>query len=539
MDKKTNQVYVGITLGILLVLAIAGVVMYFTYVEDKETSVNLKAYYIDENGNLVPLQGGDEGVTYSIVTESGGDPLIRSSIILLAAIQAGSGENQANVHISEITAQNSPGVNVYQPAIEGVYTLPMTLNPGQLDETYSSTIDITQVELGDVSFTLRIQGYYLDARGQQQILDVTSEPYTISILPEYNTKFRTNDLGYGSNSEVAYDSSCSGTMVRYETLGGISGVSCTSYLDTIIIDSPALPCSKSNCKFGIRGADYYVLWDSIPNCDGKKYTLGGSLVSTEPLFGFLTDYIGKEVSCGGVSCICGDWIWVDDACNAGGCVNQMHQIGTRVCIPGGCLSESGSRCVTDASCVSGGETCSDGIMNQDEICIDIGGVCGGYEAGTELSCSDGRDNDCDTLVDDADSDCQSLLTVIFRTNVIGEDYFDDWDKWIALDWDDSQGGYILSTLIGYGSRTKTSSGTSSVCTVTQQCPSTENCIIGYTPSGLKVIDYGSSTKVSVCVNPSDNRVQAFYEKGDFDASDAELSTSPVEPYTSNGQEVTS
>ena len=52
--------------------------------------------------------------------------------------------------------------------------------------------------------------------------------------------------------------------------------------------------------------------------------------------------------------------------------------------------------------------CNDGIQNQDEICIDVGGVCNSqypYESGYEESCQDGRDNDCDGLRDLEDSDC--------------------------------------------------------------------------------------------------------------------------------------
>jgi hypothetical protein len=52
------------------------------------------------------------------------------------------------------------------------------------------------------------------------------------------------------------------------------------------------------------------------------------------------------------------------------------------------------------------ETCSDTHWNQDEVCKDVGGVCGGFESGTELTCDDGIDNDCDGDVDTADvADC--------------------------------------------------------------------------------------------------------------------------------------
>ena len=51
------------------------------------------------------------------------------------------------------------------------------------------------------------------------------------------------------------------------------------------------------------------------------------------------------------------------------------------------------------------ETCSDEIQNQDETCADVGGVCGGFESGAELSCVDGKDNDCDGNTDSTDGDC--------------------------------------------------------------------------------------------------------------------------------------
>ncbi len=51
-------------------------------------------------------------------------------------------------------------------------------------------------------------------------------------------------------------------------------------------------------------------------------------------------------------------------------------------------------------------TCSDGAHNQDEVCADIGGVCGYYES-SEDSCQDGKDNDCDGSIDTEDNNCNS------------------------------------------------------------------------------------------------------------------------------------
>ena len=52
-------------------------------------------------------------------------------------------------------------------------------------------------------------------------------------------------------------------------------------------------------------------------------------------------------------------------------------------------------------------SCTDGVHNQDETCIDVGGICGAYWF-TELSvrCNDGLDNDCDGLIDALDDDCE-------------------------------------------------------------------------------------------------------------------------------------
>ncbi len=54
---------------------------------------------------------------------------------------------------------------------------------------------------------------------------------------------------------------------------------------------------------------------------------------------------------------------------------------------------------------STGATCHDGQKNQNELCIDIGGLCGFFEYGTEITCSDGKDNDCDGFLDTSDQDC--------------------------------------------------------------------------------------------------------------------------------------
>eukprot|EP00123_Amoebidium_parasiticum_P007441 comp18125_c1_seq1/m.18826 comp18125_c1_seq1/g.18826 ORF comp18125_c1_seq1/g.18826 comp18125_c1_seq1/m.18826 type:complete len:149 (-) comp18125_c1_seq1:17-463(-) len=51
--------------------------------------------------------------------------------------------------------------------------------------------------------------------------------------------------------------------------------------------------------------------------------------------------------------------------------------------------------------------CDDGEQNQDELCADVGGVCGGFAPGKETDCNDGKDNDCDGFVDGNDQDFQA------------------------------------------------------------------------------------------------------------------------------------
>jgi len=119
--------------------------------------------------------------------------------------------------------------------------------------------------------------------------------------------------------------------------------------------------------------------------------------------------------------------------------------------------------------------------------------------------------------------------VIFRTNVDGGNhYLDREGAWIAIDWDND------NNLEGYGHRGRSSwSGTR--CNIENACDgSSVPCIIVNTPTNDKVVDYGNSLRVIVCDEL--NHKQVNYELGDSDASGAELSSLPTEPYASNNQE---
>jgi hypothetical protein len=70
-------------------------------------------------------------------------------------------------------------------------------------------------------------------------------------------------------------------------------------------------------------------------------------------------------------------------------------------------------------------TCNDEIQNQNEVCIDVGGICGNEESSEEI-CNDELDNDCDGQIDSLDSDCinnqeecSSTSTQICSTGLLG------------------------------------------------------------------------------------------------------------------------
>lgn len=59
------------------------------------------------------------------------------------------------------------------------------------------------------------------------------------------------------------------------------------------------------------------------------------------------------------------------------------------------------------------ETCSDGVLGIGEACVDIGAVCGNFEA-KESNCNDGLDNDCDGYIDQKDPGCPAANIVAWH-----------------------------------------------------------------------------------------------------------------------------
>ncbi len=107
----------------------------------------------------------------------------------------------------------------------------------------------------------------------------------------------------------------------------------------------------------------------------------------------------------GQPCDDGDPNTADDVCTAAGC------IGTPVACPDGAVCDDGDPCTAedrchDGQCVGGGlpDADGDGLVPVE---------CGGTDCDDSLAsvpgpvelCADGVDNDCDGLLDDADSDC--------------------------------------------------------------------------------------------------------------------------------------
>jgi len=69
---------------------------------------------------------------------------------------------------------------------------------------------------------------------------------------------------------------------------------------------------------------------------------------------------------------------------------------------------------------------SDDPTNQDEKCLDVGGLCSAFHSyeDTETNCNDDLDNDCDTLADEFDPDCINIICIndVQDTGFVCENY---------------------------------------------------------------------------------------------------------------------
>lgn len=434
MKKQQKTILIGI------VLAVA-VFLFYTQSQPKETSLEINAYVL-KDGEIISLQESSSK-PLSIVTLPAQSPIQGTQVILESVLTAGSGINTVDVHVVAINAINSPGTNVYGPAING-YNKEFTLSPGETNIQSSAPIDTSQIELGDVDFSISVQGYYLDAQGLQVPFSVDSEPYTINIVPEEYVQFRTSSLSYGSNgaSEIAYGSSCDNTeLTRYTstTSGGYTADYCDDIFDIIL----GVPCDKTysgnpeSCYLGLLNGEYSVCWrDEGIGIGYTKYELGGSNVDVDPYYNSLA----TEIECG--DCVCGDW--VDGSCGAGSCASDKI-LQTRVCTPEGCGIES--RCVSDISCQEPVlQTCSElggQVCTAQQDCIG-----GSYQDSSDstLCCVGGTCTD------------PPLKTVVFRSSVTGctvGDWSGGFDRWIAFDSDNDAG----NSLTGVGQTSTSTSGT--------------------------------------------------------------------------------
>lgn len=138
----------------------------------------------------------------------------------------------------------------------------------------------------------------------------------------------------------------------------------------------------------------------------------------------------NDLNCSYLNGACGTWLcnltvndcYINYNCSSNICRDSVSECdsieycsGTSVDCPVDLNESDGTECQAGSGSCQGGacvnltvETCSDGIQNQDEICIDVGGVCGSYET-PEAKCLDWLDNDCDGDVDNSDLDCVECI----------------------------------------------------------------------------------------------------------------------------------
>ncbi|MEM7447421.1 MAG: hypothetical protein AAF355_04185 [Myxococcota bacterium] len=133
------------------------------------------------------------------------------------------------------------------------------------------------------------------------------------------------------------------------------------------------------------------------SCGAAQFCIDGNCLASCP---------SGQTACGGQ---CARLL--EDPLNCGACGRQ--------CDEG--LSCSGGTCTCGAGSLVCGSACTDilsdalncgscgTICGSDEECA--GGVCACSGYATEVSCVDGRDNDCDGLIDCNDDDCVGALRV--------------------------------------------------------------------------------------------------------------------------------
>lgn len=333
-------------------------------------------------------------------------------------------------------------------------------------------IDISNF-IGQITFGATLEADYVDAQGTTQTTStIINLPFTFE---QDEVVFRTNAVGESYNNGgvmIAVDGNDDGNLEAYTRYnGGLQAYNPADFIGYTMGDHLVFHCSPRVC------VSYYVEDKNVADSFGAtRFELGGTITTsknpTEPY---------KSQNCGGL-------------------------------LP---CQERYSIAVAPPE-----ESCIDGILNQDEVCADVGGVCGNQES-PEISCADSLDNDCDGLIDEDDDDCGATLEVAVRTNIDPSACINyesiltlpsGQDEWIAYDFDDD------GNLEGYGK----SGGacTSPDGTLPYDVPG--GCNLQYDGSDL-CIDYGGGYP---------RRYTTSYYEGN-----GELSSSPVEPYTSNNQEI--
>lgn len=233
MDKNKK-----VALAVVGVIAILFIYLYILNANRTTVpSVTIKAYVLSNDGTYIQLQK-EEMKGLSMVTFPSGSPIISSLIKLGVTFTAGSGSNAApSLQITNITATNSPGTNLFGPAISG-FNKQFTLLAGQSNTQNSTPIDTTQIELGNVDFRLTVSGNYRNYKGTIQTFSIQSDPFIINIQPTPKVKFRTlfSDIHDSQNIDgIAWTTNCGSTLKKAEEYvndndDGTNGQTCDNFM---------------------------------------------------------------------------------------------------------------------------------------------------------------------------------------------------------------------------------------------------------------------------------------------------------------------